>query len=167
MKRLLAFAVSALVALCLFPALAFASPATDCLADHVCVTSSGRGLISGPQEARLERQIGSDDIFLVVAPSGSSGYNRAMNQVVGDLAGHARFTVGFMDSRLMHFGADSRGMLPSRAAADIATQAVEKHQGDQDVFAALTDFVDDVQREAGEARVPLRPAALRTCSAMA
>ena len=149
MKRLLAFAVSVLAALCLLPAWASASTLTDCLADHVCVTSSGRSLISDGQQARLERQIGSDDIYLVVAPSGPSGYNSAMNQVVGDLGERARFTVGFVDSRLMHFGADSRGMLPSRAAADIATRAVEEHRGDQNVSAALTDFVDDVQREVG------------------
>ena len=149
MKRLLAFVVSALAVLCLLPALAAASAPKDCLADHVCVIGSGRSLISDGQQARLERQIGSDDIYLVVAPSGSSGYNSAMNQVVGDLGGHARFTVGYVDSRLMHFGADSRGMLPPRAAADIATRAVEEHQGDQNVFAALTDFVGDVQREAG------------------
>jgi uncharacterized membrane protein YgcG len=148
-RRLLALIVSAVAVLCLLPAFATASTRTDCLADHVCVTGSGRSLISDGQQASLERQIGSDDIYLVVAPSGSSGYNSAMNQVVGDLGGHARFTVGFMDSRLMHFGADSRGMLPSRAAADIATRSVAEHQGDQDVFAALTDFVDDVQREAG------------------
>jgi hypothetical protein len=148
-KRLLAFALAALAALCLLPAQANAGTLTDCLADHVCVTGSGRSLISGGQEARLERQIGSDDIYLVVAPSGSSGYNSAMNQVLGDLGGQARFTVGFLDSKLMHFGADSREMLPSRAAADIATRAVAEHRGDQNVFAALTGFVDDVQREAG------------------
>lgn len=122
MKRLLAVVVSVIVVLCLLPALAAASARTDYLADNVYVTGSGRNLISDGQQARLERQIGSDDIYLVVAPSGSSGYNSAMNQVVGTLGGHARFTVGFLDSRLMHFGADSRGMLPSRAAADIATR---------------------------------------------
>jgi uncharacterized membrane protein YgcG len=148
-KRLLAFALSTLAVLCLLPALAAASTLTDCLADHVCVTGSGRSLISAGEQARLERQIGNDDIYLVVAPSGSSGYNSAMNRLIGDLGGHAQFTVGFVDSRLMHFGADSRGMLPSRAAADIATRAVEQHQGDRDVFAALTDFVDGVQREVG------------------
>jgi uncharacterized membrane protein YgcG len=148
-KRLLAFVISALAVLFLLPALAAASSPKDCLADHVCVTGSGRSLISDDQQASLQRQIGGDDIYLVVAPSGSSGYNSAMNQVVDDLGGHARFTVGFLDSRLMHFGAASRGMLPSGAAADIATRAVEEHQGDQNVFAALTDFVDDVQREAG------------------
>jgi uncharacterized membrane protein YgcG len=154
-KRLLAFVLSVIAVLCLLPALAAASPAStasprsDCLADHVCVTGNGRSLISDSQQTRLERQIGGDDIYLVVAPSGPPGYNSAMRQVVGDLNGQARFTVGFLDSRLMHFGADSRGMLPARAAADIATRAVAEHQDDQNVFAALTDFVDGVQREAG------------------
>jgi uncharacterized membrane protein YgcG len=148
-KRLLAFVVSALAVLFLVPVLAAAGTPKGCLADHVCVTGSGRSLISDGQQASLVRQIGGDDIYLVVAPSGSSGYDRAMNEVVGDLGGHARFTVGFVDSRLLHFGADSRGMLPPGAAADIATRAVEEHQGDRNVFAALTDFVDDVQREAG------------------
>jgi len=151
-KRLLAFAVIVLAALFLLPLLpaqARAATLPDCLADHVCVTGSGGSLISGGQEARLERQIGGDDIYLVVAPSGASGYNSAMNQVLGDLDGQARFTVGFVDSRLMHFGADSREMLPSRTAADIATRAVQENRGDQGVFPALTDFVGDVQREAG------------------
>ena len=149
MKRMLALLVSALAVLCLLPALAAASTPADCLADHVCVTGSGRSLISDGQQASLERQIGSDDVYLVVAPSGSSGYDSAMNRVIGDLGGHARFTVGFVDSRLMHFGAASRGMLPPGTAADIATRAVEEHRGDQNVFAALTDFVDGVQREVG------------------
>ncbi len=148
MRRILAFVVSALPVLCLLPALAAASTPAACLADHVCVTGGGRSLISDDQQARLERQIGRNDIYLVVAPSGSSGYNAAMNRVVGNLGGHARFTVGFVDSRLMHFGADSREMLPPGAAADIATRAVEAHQEERNVFAALTDFVDDVQREA-------------------
>jgi hypothetical protein len=165
-KRLLAFVVSALAVLCFLPAYAMASTLTDCLADHVCVTGSGSGLISDPQQARLERQIGGDDIYLLVAPSGSSGYDSAMNQVVGDLGGHAQFTVGFLDSRLMHFGADSRGMLPSRAAADIATTAVAEHQGDRDVFAALTDFVDGVQREAGSGSGAAAASGLRMCCAM-
>jgi uncharacterized membrane protein YgcG len=147
-RRMLAFVVSALAVLCLLPALAAASTPAACLADHVCVTGTGRSLISDSQQARLERQIGSSDVYLVVAPSGSSGYDSAMNRVVGDLGGHARFTVGFVDSRLLHFGADSRGMLPPGAAGDIASRAVAERQGDRNVFAALTDFVADVQREA-------------------
>jgi hypothetical protein len=41
----------------------------------------------------------------VVAASGSAGHNSAMDQVISALSGHQQFTVGFMDSRLRHFGA--------------------------------------------------------------
>ena len=149
MKRLLAFAIGALAVLFLLPVLVAASWPKDCLADHVCVASSGRSLISGDQQASLQRQIGDDDIYLVVAPSESSGYNSAMKEVIGDLGEHARFTVGFVDSRLLHFGAYSRGTLPPGAAADIATRAVAEHRWDQNVSATLTDFVTDVQHEGG------------------
>jgi uncharacterized membrane protein YgcG len=149
MKRLLALGVSALAAFWLVPAHASASTLTDCLAQqHVCVASDGRSLISQSQEADLERQIGGDPIYLVVAASGSSGYNSAMNQIIGALSGHPEFTVGFLDSQRKHFGAYNKGMLPSGGAADIATSVVKEHQSDQDIFAALTDFVTDVQREA-------------------
>jgi uncharacterized membrane protein YgcG len=154
MKRLLAPGVSALAALVLFPLLLFPSAAsastlTDCLAQrHVCVASDGRGLISQSQEAELEQQIGGDPIYLVVAASGSSGYNSAMNQIIGALSGHPQFTVGFLDSQQKHFGAYNKGMLPPHGAADIATSVVKQHQSDRDIFAALTDFVTDVQREA-------------------
>jgi preprotein translocase subunit YajC len=57
-----------------------------------------------------------------------------------------------MDSRLRHFGAYNRGMLPSHGAADIAARVVAQHQADQDIFAALTDFVKDVEHEAGSDR---------------
>lgn len=40
-------------------------------------------------------------------------------------------------------------MLPSHGAADIATRVVPQHQSDQNIFAALTDFVNDVQQGAG------------------
>jgi uncharacterized membrane protein YgcG len=40
-------------------------------------------------------------------------------------------------------------MLPSGAAAETATRAVDQHRADQNVFAALTDFVNDVQDQAG------------------
>jgi preprotein translocase subunit YajC len=150
MKRLLALGVSVLAALWLSPSHASASTLTDCLAQqHVCVTGHGRSLISGSQQAQLAQQIGSADIYLVVAASGSSGYNSAMRQIISALGGHAQFTVGFMDSRLRHFGAYNKGMLPSRGAADIATRVVEQHQADGNIFAALTDFVTDVQHEAG------------------
>jgi hypothetical protein len=149
MKRLLALGVSVLAALCLFPSQASASTLPDCLhQQHVCVTSDGRSLISEGQQAQLEHRIGGDDIYLMVAASGSSGYNSTMNQVIGALSGNAQFTVGFMDSRLRHFGAYNRGMLPSQGAADIASRVVAQHQADRDIFAALTDFVKDVEHEA-------------------
>src|SRR5215475_6093406 len=149
MKRLLALGMSALAAFWLVPSPASASALTDCLAQqHVCVAGDGRSLISQNQEADLERQIGGDPIYLVVAASGSSGYNSAMNQIISALNGHPEFTVGFLDSRQKHFGAYNKGMLPSGGAAGIATNVVEQHQSDQDIFAALTDFVTDVQREA-------------------
>src|SRR5215475_2711578 len=154
MKRMLALGVGALAALLLFPVLLFPSPAsasalTDCLAQqHVCVAGDGRSLISQSQEADLEQQIGGDPIYLVVAASGSSGYDSAMNQIISALSGHPQFTVGFLDSGQKHFGAYNKGMLPSGGAAGIATSVVKQHQSDQDIFAALTDFVTDVQREA-------------------
>jgi len=129
-----------------------ASTLTDCLAQrNVCVAGDARGLVSAGQQAQLERQIGEAEIYLAVAPSGSAGYNSAMGQVVSGLSGQPRFTVGLLDSQQRHFGAYSKGMLPSGGAADIATRVVGQHQGDQNVFAALTDFVDDVQHEAGPA----------------
>jgi uncharacterized membrane protein YgcG len=149
-KRLLALGVLTLAVLLLAPSAASASTLVDCLArQHVCVTSDGRSLVTEGQQSQLEKQIGGDGIYLVVAASGSSGYNRTMNQVIGTLAEHPQFTVGFVDSRLRHFGAYSKGMLPSGGAADIATQVVEQHRADQNVFAALTDFVNDVQDQAG------------------
>jgi preprotein translocase subunit YajC len=158
MKTLLALVVSALVAVCLFPSRASASTLPDCLAQqHVCVTSDGRSLISEGQQAQLEQQIGSDDIYLVVAASGSSGYNTTMQQIISALSGHAHFTVGFLDSRLRHFGADNQGILPAHGAADIAATVVAQHQADQDIFAALTDFVNDVKHGAGSSSAAVNP----------
>jgi uncharacterized membrane protein YgcG len=154
MKRILALGVGALAALLLFPVLLSPSPAsastlTDCLAQqHVCVARDGRSLVSQSQEADLERQIGGDPIYLVVAAPGSAGYDSAMNQIISALNGHPQFTVGFLDSQQKHFGAYNKGMLPSGGAAGIATSVVQQHRADQDIFAALTDFVTDVQREA-------------------
>ena len=148
---LLAFGLAALAALCLSAAPASASTLKDCLAQqHVCVASDGRSLVSTGQEAQLEKQIGGDDIYLVVAASGSSGYNASMDQLISDLNGHSQFTVGFLDTRQKHFGAYNKGMLPAQGAADIATRVVEQHQGDQNVFPALTEFVND---EIGRAHV--------------
>ncbi len=149
MRRLLALGVGTLAALWLLPFQASAATLADCLAQqHVCVDSNGRTLISKDQEAQLEQRIGRDEIYLVVAASGPSGYNSTMNQIISALNRHAQFTVGFMDSRLRHFGAYNKGMLPPHGAANIATRVVEQHQADQNVFAALTDFVNDVQNEA-------------------
>ena len=152
-KWLLALGVIALAAsFWLSASRASASTLTDCLAQrNVCVVGDGRGLVSAGQQAQLEQQIGNSHIYLVVAASGSAGYNSAMNQIISGLGGHPQFTVGFLDSQLRHFGAYSKGMLPSGGAADIATRVVEQHRADQNVFAALTAFVDDVQHEAGPA----------------
>jgi uncharacterized membrane protein YgcG len=127
---------------------ASASTLADCLAQqHVCVSGSGRTLISPGQESQLEREIGQDQIYLVAAPSGSAGYNAAMRQIISMLGGHQQFTVGYLDSQQRHFGAYSKGMLPPHGAADIATQVVDQHQGN--VFTGLTAFVQDVQQQAG------------------
>jgi len=153
MKRLLLLGmavVSVLGALWLFLSPASASQPKDCLArQHVCISSDGRGLITEAQQAQLEQQIGRYDIYLVAAGSGSSGYNSAMNEIISTLNGHQQFTVGFLDTRLRHFGAYSKEMLPSPAAAEIATSVVRQHQADKNVFGALTDFVTEVQNEAG------------------
>ena len=122
----------------------------QCLAQqHVCVSGSARSIVSQGQEAQLERQIGAESIWVVVAPSGPSGYNSAMRQIISDLNGHAQFTVGFVDSRLRHFGAYNKGMLPDHGAAAIATQVVRQHQADGNIAAALTEFVTDVRQQAG------------------
>ena len=95
-KWLLALGVIALAAsLWLSASRASASTLTDCLSrQNVCVVGDGRGLVSAGQQAQLERQIGNSDIYLVVAASGSAGYNSAMNQVVSGLGGHPhRFAV--------------------------------------------------------------------------
>ena len=152
-KWLLALGVIALAAsLWLSSSRASASTLTDCLAQqNVCVVGDGRGLVSAGQQAQLEQQIGSSDIYLVVAASGSAGYSSAMNQVISELDGHPQFTVGFLDSQQRHFGAYNKGMLPPGGAAEIATSVVDQHRADQNVSAALTAFVDDVQHEAGSA----------------
>ena len=150
MKRLLVLGLGLFAALWLVPAHASASTLADCLASqHVCVAGSARSLVSQGQEAQLERQIGGENIYLVVAPSGPSGYNSAMGKIISDLSGHSQFTVGFLDSRLRHFGADNSGMLPPHEAADIATRVVQQHRADQNIFAALTEFVTEVKQQAG------------------
>ncbi|HEY1320929.1 MAG TPA: hypothetical protein VGF32_11805, partial [Streptosporangiaceae bacterium] len=150
MKRLLALAVAALAAMCVFAAPAGASTLPGCAAEqHVCVTSDGRSLISESQQAQLEEQIGGNDIYLTVAASGPAGYDSTMNEIIRALNGREQFTVGFLDSGRMHFGAYNKGMLPPHAAAGIAATVVDQHRADQDIFAALTDFVSDVEQQAG------------------
>jgi hypothetical protein len=127
-----------------------ASSLGDCLAQHhVCVASDARSALSLSQQDQLERQIGSDPIYLVAAASGPSGYDSAMNQIINDLSSHDQFVVGFYDVRLHHFGADNRGLLPDNGAAQIATTAVQDHRSDP--FAAMTQFVTKVQQEEGSA----------------
>src|SRR5262249_53551454 len=114
MRRLLGLGLGLglgmLGALWLVPAQAGASTLAECLAEqHVCVAGSARSLVSQSQEAQLEQQIGGDDIWLVVAPSGPSGYNSAMSKIISDLGGHGPFTVGFLDSQRKHFGAYNSG----------------------------------------------------------
>ena len=149
MRRLLALVIGVLAVVLLSGAPARADTLSDCLAKHhVCVTSEGRSLISQGQQAQLEQQIGNDDIYLVVAASGSAGYNAAMRQIISTLGAEKKeFAVGFLDSRLKHFGAGNRGVLPAGAAAHIATTVVQQHQSDQDIFAALQDFARDAQQE--------------------
>src|SRR5262252_3607869 len=150
MRKLLGLALGVVAALWLVPAQAGASTLAECLAEqHVCVAGSARSLVSQSQEAQLEQQIGGDDIWLVVAPSGPSGYNSAMSKIISDLGGHGPFTVGFLDSQRKHFGAYNSGMLPPHGAAAIATRVVQQHQADQNIDAALSDFVTDVQQQAG------------------
>src|SRR6266699_1582271 len=146
----LGLGLGVLAALWLVPVQASASTLADCLAtQHVCVAGSARSLVSPSQEAQLERQIGGEHIYLVAAPSGSAGYNSAMSKIISDLSSHGQFTVGFLDSRLKHFGADNSGMLPPHGAAEIATRVVQQHRADQNIYAALTDFVTEVQQQAG------------------
>jgi hypothetical protein len=150
-RRLMALVIGVLAVVLLAGAPARADTLSDCLAKHhVCVTSEGRSLISQGQQAQLEQQIGGDDIYLVAAASGPSGYDAAMRQIISTLGAEKKeFVVGFLDSRLRHFGAYNRGMLAPGAAANIATTVVGQHQADQDIFAAMQDFVRDVQQEAG------------------
>jgi uncharacterized membrane protein YgcG len=149
-RRLVALILGVLAAIWLSGAPARADTLAGCLAKHhVCVTSAGRSLISPSQQDQLERAIGNDDIYLVVAASGSSGYDPAMRRIISTLGTEkTRFTVGFLDSTLRHFGADSQGMLPAGAAANIATTVVAQHHSSQGIFAAMQDFVRDVQQEA-------------------
>jgi uncharacterized membrane protein YgcG len=147
MRRLLVLMICVLAAIGLSGAPAGASTLSDCLAQHhVCVNPEGRSLVSTGQQAQLERQIGQDPIYLVVAASGSSGYNAAMDQIINTLSSEKKeFVVGFLDSRREHFGAYNQGVLSAGAAAQTATTVVQQHQ--QDVFAGLQAFVNDMQQQ--------------------
>src|SRR5215470_17270560 len=72
-----------------------------------------------------------------------------MSKIISTLSGHGQFVVGFLDTRLRHFGAYNSGVLPPHGAAEIATRVVQQHRADQNVFAALTAFVTDVKQQAG------------------
>ena len=150
MRRLAALMLGVLAAVLLSGGPARADTLADCLAKHhVCVTGEGRSLISQGQQTQLEQAIGNDDIYLVAAASGSSGYDAAMRQIISTLGAEKKqFVVGFLDSRLKHFGATNQGVLAPGTAANIATTVVQQHQSDQDIFAAMQDFVRDVQQEA-------------------
>jgi hypothetical protein len=120
----------------------------SCLAGHsVCVAGDGRSELSQSQQDQLEKQIGSEPIYVVVAASGSSGYNAAMDQIISDLSSHDQFVVGFYDVQTNHFGAYNRGVLADGAAAQIATTAVQDHGSDP--AAALTEFVSKAKAQAG------------------
>jgi hypothetical protein len=152
-RRLLVLITGLLAVALLAATPARAESLTDCLArQHVCVASDGRALVSQSQQAQLERDIGQDDIYLVVAASGSQGYGAAMHRITSTLsAGKNQFVVGFLDTQRRHFGAYNQGVLPQGGAADIATTVVQQHQGDQDVFPALQEFVRDVQQQSASA----------------
>jgi uncharacterized membrane protein YgcG len=127
-----------------------AATLADCLTSrHVCVSSDARGLVSQSQQSQLARQIGGDDIYLVVAPSGSSGYDPAMRQLISTLgAKHDQFVVGFLDSRRKHFGAYNRGVVAQGVAASVAANVVSQHRADGNIFAALQEFVQQVKQSA-------------------
>jgi uncharacterized membrane protein YgcG len=155
MRRLLAVMIgSALLGLALtwgYAVPAGASTLPQCLAkQHVCVSADGRALVTASQQTELEQQIGSADIYLVVAASGASGYDAAMQRLISSLNdSRNQFVVGFLDSGQRHFGAYNQGVLPPGGAASIATTVVNQHKSDGDIFAALQQFVQDVKQQAG------------------
>src|SRR6266700_1490954 len=68
-----------------------------------------------------------------------------MRQLISTLgAKHDQFAVGFLDSRLKHFGAYNRGVVADGVAASVATNVVSKHRADGDIPAA----VQEVQQSA-------------------
>jgi hypothetical protein len=157
MRRLIAVTIGvvvlglALLAGASLPARASTLP--QCLAkQHVCVSADGRALVSASEQAKLAQQIGSADIYLVVAAAGSGGYNAAMQQLIADLSGsHSQFVIGFLDTGQRHFGAYNQGILAPGGAAAIATSVVDQHKTDGDIPAALEEFVQQVKSTAGSA----------------
>jgi hypothetical protein len=155
MRRLLAVMIgSALLGLALIwgnAGPAGASTLPQCLAkQHVCVSADGRALVTASQQAELEQQIGSADIYLVVAAAGARGYDAAMQQLISSLNGsHNQFVVGFLDTGQRRFGAYNQGVLSPGGAASIATAVVNQHKSDGDIFGALQEFVQDVKQQAG------------------
>src|SRR6202041_1390807 len=72
-----------------------------------------------------------------------------MRQLISTLgAKHGQFAVGFLDSRLKHFGAYNRGVVADGGAASVATKVGNQHRADGDLFAALQEFVQKVQQSA-------------------
>jgi hypothetical protein len=151
MRRLLALIVGVLAMAWLASSPAHASTLSDCLkTQHVCVTSEGQSLISTSQQAQLEKQIGGDDIYLVAASAGTAGYDADMRQIISMLsADKSQFVVGFLETQSQRFGAYNQGVLPSGGASAIATTVVDQHQSDDNIFAALQQFVTDVQAKEG------------------
>ena len=85
MKRLLIVIAGVLAVVALGAAPAGAATLDSCLAQHhVCVSDSGRQVISTAQKDQLEKQIGNEPIYLVVATSGSAGYASA--ETLADLS---------------------------------------------------------------------------------
>jgi uncharacterized membrane protein YgcG len=154
MRRLLAVMIGSVLLgfalICGNAVPAWASTLPQCLAkQHVCVSADGRALVTASQQTALEQQIGSADIYLVVAAAGASGYDAAMQQLISSLSGsQSQFVVGFLDSGQRHFGAYNQGVLPSGGAASIAATVVNQHKADGDIFAALQEFVQDVKQQA-------------------
>ncbi len=154
MRRLLAVTIGVALGLALFAGAdlpARASTLPQCLAkQHVCVSADGRALVSSSEQAKLEQQIGSADIYLVVAPAGANGYDAAMGQLISDLSGsHSQFVVGFLDTGQRHFGAYNKGILAPGGAAAVATSVVNQHKADGDISGALNEFVQQITSAAG------------------
>src|SRR6266513_616261 len=152
MRRLVALILGVVAVIWLSGSPARADTLADCLGKHhVCVTSEGRSLISQGQQTQLEQAIGNDDIYLVAAASGSSGYNAAMRQIISTLGTEKKqFVVGFLDSRLKHFGAANQGVLPAGAAARPGDmQSVSRNIAEGQYRLACAEAIADGQPKPG------------------